>query len=361
MGHRFFMFFFVFGWALLAVAGKAQQVLVPSDSARGSHIQPGQGAARPDTQGLPAYAVPSIPQPDSFRHAQAGGNSASDSLRATQVADSLRRDSLRQAAAAIHYRELAYMQWLDSVWTHQRLFRHQDYPVWQVSPLRSRNIAAEQEDDWLFYLCVGYLFLLGLIRSGFYTYFHHVFQAFWHPVKASRKLREQLMQMPFPGLLMNLFFALSMGIYLFLVLRYVHYTTQHQIYLLVAALVALVGIMYLVKYLILQFSGWIFGARELTAGYAFVLMLVNKVLGVVLVPFVLVLAFGTGWMQEVALRLSLALIAALFVYRYVSSYAWVRQYMVFSRFHFFLYLCAFEVAPVLIMAKIILEWLHGGF
>ncbi|SFV31931.1 DUF4271 domain-containing protein [Thermoflavifilum thermophilum] len=361
MWFRFLIFFFVCDGVLLVQLGKAQQVFVPSDSGQSVHIRPGPGMVRSDSLNLSAHAIPSISRPDSSSHAQPGAVSTFDSLQARRVADSLRRDSLRRAAAAIRYHELAYMQWLDSVWTHQQLFRHQDYPVWQVAPLRHRNFAAEQEDDWLFYLCVGYLFLLGFIRSGFYPYFHHVFQAFWHPVMASRKLREQLMQTPFPGLLMNLFFALSMGIYLFLVLRYVHYTTQHQIYLLVAALAALVGIIYLVKYLILQFSGWVFGVRELTAGYAFVLMLVNKVLGVALVPFVLLLAFGTGWMQDVALHLSLVLIAALFVYRYVSSYAWVRQYMVFSRFHFFLYLCAFEVAPVLIMAKIILEWLHGGF
>lgn len=341
-------------WLLLMPYSKAQQIGHTGDTGRA--VSASQPAIQVDTHEL-HHAGPTVLQADS----QHAGYVSVDSLRARQIMDSLREDSLRRMETAIRYHEQAYAKWLDSVWAHQRLFRHQDHPLWQISPIRPRNYAAEQEDDWLFYLCIGYLFLLGFIRSGFYSYFNQVFQAFWHPVSAGRKWRESLQQASFPALLMNLFFALSMGLYLFLVLRYVHYTTQHQIYLLIGALSALVGVIYLVKYLILQFSGWIFGARELAAGYAFILMLINKVLGVVLVPFVWMLAFGTAWLQETALRLSLVLLAVLFIYRYVRSYALVRQYMVFSRFHFFLYLCAFEVAPVLIIAKIILEWLHGGF
>lgn len=358
MGYRFLIC--AIGLSGLVQIGFAQQMLPAEDA--DSAVSSRQIHVRADTQPLPVRHLPSpLPVADSPRPVSSETVVQVDSARMRMVADSLRRDSLQKARLLIQNRERAYAQWLDAVWAHQQLFRHQTHPLLQVSPIRPRHMMAEQEDDWLFYLCVGYLFFLGFIRSGFYSYFKHVFQAFLHPALATRKLRDQLMQMPFPALLMNIFFAISMGLYLFLVLRYVHYTTQHQIYLLVLALSALIGCIYLVKYFILQFSGWIFGARELTGGYAFVLMLINKVLGVTLVPFVLLLAFGTGWVQDMALRLSWLWIAALFIYRYVRSYALVRQYMVFSRFHFFLYLCAFEVAPVLIMAKIILEWLHGGF
>ncbi|MCL6524484.1 MAG: DUF4271 domain-containing protein [Thermoflavifilum sp.] len=345
----FFIFLILFR-LLLPQVSKAQQAFIHEDTVQ-------------DT----------LHRTDSFAHfhraatnpAQASTRQSADTIKRIFFSDSMRlvqhADSLKKIALAREQKELRYQQWLHDKWVHQQIFQHPAHPILQLSPLRPRQLSKEQEDDLLFYLGICYLFLLGFIRTGFQAYFNQVFQAFLHPTQAIRKLRDQLTQRFLPGMLMNFFFAISTGFYLYLILRYEQYTAQHQILLLVGALSGVLAVIYLVKYAILKLSGWLFGVQELTSGYGFILMLVNKVLGIVLVPFVWLLAFGPVWVQQVALEASLVVVIGLFLYRYVRSYAWVRQHMIFSRFHFFLYLCAFEVAPVLVMAKIILKWLHGGF
>jgi len=41
-------------------------------------------------------------------------------------------------------------------------------------------------------------------------------------------------------------------------------------------------------------------------------------------------------------------------YRFIISYRPVRSEIKVNRFHFFLYLCAFEIAPLLLIYKVLL-------
>lgn len=212
----------------------------------------------------------------------------------------------------------------------------------------------------LFYVVLGVVFLLAVIRLSFTKYFSDLFRAFFNPTLSQRQLREQLSQTPFPAMLLNLFFALSAGLYLFLILRYFHYTTATRPVFLIAVCMALMMVVYLVKYGFLRFSGWLFNYPEVTSGYVFTLYLVNKVLGVALLPFILLLAFAPYPLAQVALNVSMALIVMLFVYRYIRAYALVSHQIFFNKFHFFIYLCGFEIAPVLIIGKLVLIWLNGA-
>jgi hypothetical protein len=136
-------------------------------------------------------------------------------------------------------------------------------------------------------------------------------------------------------------------------------TTSRPLYL-IPVFMALFMAVYLIKYVFLRFSGWLFGFQEATSGYVFTLYMVNKVLGVALLPFILILAFSTPAFAGVALDISLILIVMVFVYRYIRAYALVKNQIFFSRFHFFIYLCGFEIAPILIIGKLVLIWLNGA-
>jgi hypothetical protein len=57
-------------------------------------------------------------------------------------------------------------------------------------------------------------------------------------------------------------------------------------------------LVYLVKYLFLLFTGWVFNSQEATGSYVFVVFLVNKVMGVLLIPFLLIFAFAVrNWLK----------------------------------------------------------------
>lgn len=251
-------------------------------------------------------------------------------------------------------------QFTDYLLTHNRVFHHTDKPRADMAVLRPDDGQSPQTQATLFYVIAGVLFLLALIRITFTKYFSDLVRAFFNPTLSQRQLREQLSQTPFPALLLNLFFALSSGLYLFLILRHTHYITVREPLVLIPVFMGLIMVVYLFKYAFLRVTGWLFNYPEVATGYIFTLYMVNKVLGVVLIPFILVVAFSDPEIATVALNISVILIILLFVYRYIRSYALVKNQIFFNKFQFFVYLCGFEIAPVLIIGKLVLLWLNGA-
>ena len=225
-----------------------------------------------------------------------------------------------------------------------------------VNPLRHYR-----DLDWLVYTMAGIVLLLGIIRLSYLKYFTDLFRAFLNPTLSQRQLKDQLSQSPFPNFLLNAFFVISLALYIYLMMfRQQYITNTNNAWMVIPGLIVLVAIVYSVKYVMLRFCGWLFGSIELADSYIFILYLINKVLGVLLVPFLIILAFCRPNVAGAFLYISIFFIVLLVAYRYIRSYAVVKQYLSFSRLHFFLYLCAFEVAPVLIITKALLVWLTGS-
>lgn len=264
-----------------------------------------------------------------------------------------RSDSLKVAAGpGIH----AYDTIMQSLAKTNRYLNTTGKPAhYDINHLRP-----DQQQDWLIYLVGGTLLLLGIIRTSYLKYFSDLFRAFMNPTLSQRQLKDQLSQSPFPNFLMNAFFVISLGLYLYLLMYRLNYPTDAIAWILIPGLMLLVGVIYLLKYIVLRFCGWLFGNEELIDAYVFILYLINKILGIMLAPFLVILAFCKPEIAQTSLYISIFFIVLLVGYRYIRSYSLVRQHLSFSKLHFFLYLCAFEVVPVLIITKVLLIWLTGN-
>ncbi|WP_123864689.1 DUF4271 domain-containing protein [Chitinophaga barathri] len=263
------------------------------------------------------------------------------------------RDSLAAAAAPKVHAYDTVMQALEK--KHMYLNREGKPLQYDINPARK-----DSSQDWLVYVVAGVILLLGIIRTAYLKYFSDLFRAFFNPTLSQRQLKDQLSQSPFPNFLLNAFFVISLGLYLYLLMYRLDYPADAIAWMLIPGLMLLVGVIYTVKYIVLRFCGWLFGNEELIDAYVFILYLINKVLGILLAPFLVILAFCKPEIAATCLYISLFFIVLLVVYRYVRSYSLVRQYLSFSKLHFFLYLCAFEVVPVLIITKVLLLWLTGN-
>ena len=244
--------------------------------------------------------------------------------------------------------------------SHNNTFRLQGAPSEDMAVIREDDGRSARTHTELFYVITAVIFFLAVIRVTFTKYFSDLVRAFFNPTLSQRQLREQLSQTPFPALLLNVFFTLSSGLYLFVILRHARYITVRNPLVLIPVFMGLFMVIYVVKYAFLRFTGWLFNYPEVTGGYVFTLYMVNKMLGVALLPFILVVAFADPDVATVAINISVVLIILLFAYRYVRSYALVKNQIFFNKFQFFIYLCGFEIAPVLIIGKLVLLWLNGA-
>jgi hypothetical protein len=206
--------------------------------------------------------------------------------------------------------------------------------------------------DHLFYLLAGVLLLLGVVRMAFAKYFSDLLRIFSQTAIRQKALREQLLQNKLASMLLNVFFCFSAGTFLYLLALHKKWQPASETWWPQLLLfVAFVAAVYLVKYATTQLSGWLFGLRELADTYTFMVFLVNKMIGIMLLPAIIALALGASDLQAVLVVGTLFGLGFLFIYRYILAIPLLRQHVKIIPFHFFLYFCAFEIVPVLVIYK----------
>ena len=209
----------------------------------------------------------------------------------------------------------------------------------------------------IFYSMIALLLFFALIKNGFYRYIQDLFRIFLRTSVKQRQIRDQMLQSPLPSLLLNIFFIFSGGMFLALMLQYYGLAAEINFWLLfVYCALGLVGI-YGIKYLSLKLLGWIFQVSDVIDGYIFIVFTTNKVIGMAVMPFLVMLAFTYGLINVIAMNLSIMVVIALYAYRFFLSYVSLRRQISISFFHFFLYLCAFEVIPLLLINKLLFRFL----
>jgi hypothetical protein len=210
-----------------------------------------------------------------------------------------------------------------------------------------------------FYLLLGILLFFAFIKVVFSKYMHNLFAVFFRLSLKQKQMREQLLQAPLPSLLLNLLFLITGGLYITFLVQYYQLFPGIGFWWLFLYCVAGLGVLYLTKLLVLKLSGWIFNMQQAMDTYSFIVFLVNKLLGICLLPLLLFMAFSQPAVVSVVIILSWCLVLALFAYRYITSFNAIRKEIKVSRFHFFLYLCAFEIIPLLLIYKVLLEFVDN--
>ena len=205
--------------------------------------------------------------------------------------------------------------------------------------------------ELIFYLLILLLILYGLLRRLFPKYFSDLFRLFFRTTIKQRQIKEQLMQTPLPSLLLNGYFVISASLYLSFVLQHFELNRLNNFWLLVLYCCVGLSLVYFIKFIGLKISGWLFNMEEAAHSYIFIVFVVNKMIGILLLPFIVIIAFTTGDIYSVAFTLSWCLIGVLLIYRFILTYNAVRNQVKVNPFHFFLYLCAFEIAPLLLIYK----------
>lgn len=202
-----------------------------------------------------------------------------------------------------------------------------------------------------FYLLAGLLLFLGCIRVFFSRYFTNLFRVFFNSSLRQSQLTDQLLQAKLPSMLFNIFFIINGGIYIYLLLFREGWINTGDRWILIGFSVCLLGLIYLIKFCTLKFTGWITGYSEQTNTYIFVIFLINKIIGIVLVPFVVLMAFASPHIIHIAIIISLLVAGMMLLLRFFRSYGLLQNQLKVTRFHFFLYIIGIEILPLLLIYK----------
>jgi len=77
----------------------------------------------------------------------------------------------------------------------------------------------------------------------------------------------------------------------------------------------------------------------------------------VLVPLVILIAFSEGVLVSNLAIITAFIAGLLLLYRYIVSLATIRNNLKISPLHFFIYLCAVEIIPILVIYKVLFNYI----
>ncbi|MCB0527527.1 MAG: DUF4271 domain-containing protein [Saprospiraceae bacterium] len=156
-----------------------------------------------------------------------------------------------------------------------------------------------------------------------------------------------------PYLLLYSSFLLNAGIFMFLVVRIFRKESFNNFSFLLVCLL-LSAVIFLSKHLILNITGWLFPVEKEVSRYNFLITIFNCILGLFLMPFNFLLAYAKDDYKEFLVFWTLGLVAIFYLYRAIRSGRISSKFLADHQFHFLLYLCAVEIAPVVLVAKLVM-------
>jgi hypothetical protein len=274
---------------------------------------------------------------------------ADTSLRVLTDTVSKKNDTLAITIAPTHVD--TYRSVVDSLLIANRFVNARQPAVFFIA-----NAKQPTGKEFIFYTLCIVVFILGLFKTFYKAYFNNLFRVFFNTSIRQTQLTDQLLQAKLPSFILNIFFTITTGIYVWLLFKYYHPPRHISSQLLLPFCITGVGALYLAKYCILKFMGWMSGMQQAADNYIFVIFLVNKITGIIMVPFIILLSFSMSHWINYLVIFSLLIMGLFFLSRYAKTFGVLEYRFPLQPLHFVIYIAAVEVVPILLIYKLIVDY-----
>jgi hypothetical protein len=242
---------------------------------------------------------------------------------------------------------------LENILDSNQLVKFQEVP--QNYPVIKKQ---DNTSEFNFYFWITLMFMFGVLRFAYPKYVNNLFRVFFNTSLRQSQITDQLLMAKLPSLFFNILFVLSSGFYIYLLLSYTEVVKTREAPLLLGFLIIGLALMYIVKFITIRFAGWITHTNKEADNYIFIVFLVNKILGVVLLPVLPVLAFARPSLAAVGFSLSYVIIGLMLILRYFRSYESLHARLQINKFHFLIYVIGVEIIPLLLVYKATLRYIR---
>ena len=179
------------------------------------------------------------------------------------------------------------------------------------------------------------------------------FQAFSSSSANKNVQREQAGFLKIESLASYLLFVASMGTFLFLMVDILQPDNPFNSFGMLLLFILGVACVYALKHLQLKVLSFVLPCHQEIEAYNFIIFSTNKALGFILLPLLFLVAYVPSGAQYTAFYASIILLGLIYMYRTLKGLAAAASLILFRKFHFIVYLCAVEIAPMLILLKLL--------
>ncbi|BDS13833.1 DUF4271 domain-containing protein [Aureispira anguillae] len=210
-----------------------------------------------------------------------------------------------------------------------------------------------QTTQWLIFVLLGILSFMSILIAIYSRQVAIILKTFLSTSATPNGQREQGSFLKPENFSAYILFVLSMGTFCFLVAQVLSQEVQFNTFgTLLLSIGGIAGI-YFLKHLQLKILSYVLPFPQEIEAYSFILSNTNKTLGFILVPLLFLLAHTPSSTQLFVLYFCFILLGLIYIYRTLKGLATAGSIILFHKFHFFVYLCAVEIAPILILLKLL--------
>jgi hypothetical protein len=208
--------------------------------------------------------------------------------------------------------------------------------------------------DWFTISLIALVGFFTWFRVLYYRIFKQLFSAFFNITTTNQIVRDESVLLQRASLVLSVISYMLMGLFVYQLSIYLRWDMGIlQGGLLRFALLSVaIAAAYSIKMISLRFLSAVFDLERPIALYIFNIFLMVMMIGLLLLPVNILLAYAPAGLRYWIIAVSVGIIGLLFLYRLVRAIGIWIGIPGFSLFYLFLYLCAFEIAPLLIIWKV---------
>lgn len=208
--------------------------------------------------------------------------------------------------------------------------------------------------SWWYYV---YDLVLLLILLGAFLYDKKIFQplrkAFVHENFLRFLYRDTYLRKPGLFIYLNILFLLSLGFIIFRTAQLYGLASTFRDYIIIQGVVVF---LFLVKHIALHFLSGIVDKPFELKFYQYWMILSAGLIGLWIVPLSLMISVLPFKFLSVALLISSLAVVLLLAYRHIKALMHAKFFLAKHFFQYFLYFCAVEIIPALLLADILIHY-----
>ena len=227
-------------------------------------------------------------------------------------------------------------------------------PVFMLMPAKIPH-----DKDEMFYIIISVFFLLAFTKFLFPNYLKKTVGLFLQTTSISTDTKYSVQQNSIAFIFLWLVFIFCAGIYVTLVTKRFYNDFNYSFWEIVAFFICFLCCFYIAKYVIIKFLGWVFNLQTEANVFLLFIFWVSRITGIVLIPVISILAFSIDVIAYTTFVISIFIIAMFWMYGYFLAIKSIQQKLHANALQIFLYLCAVEVLPIVLLYKLIVDYTRG--
>ena len=239
-----------------------------------------------------------------------------------------------------------------SATTIQQLEKHEANTVTvEPSPTPKKKLVAQglKAPSFLFWVFSLTMLLLTILVTLYKSLIVKIYKGFLNDNFLKLIQRDQGGTIILAYFLLILLFFISLGTLFYLYLQ--HFGLVEPVLSKLLYCILGVALVFVVKLSILSIAGFVFPVYKEIRQYTFTIIVFSIILGLLLLPFNILIAYAPTDMATYLIYLAFLAIILVYLFRTLRGVLIASKYISLHKFHFFMYLCAVEIAPLLVLFK----------